>query len=541
MTDHLLGVAELLSRQAELNPAGRCLIAGDDEWTYRRVATQARALAVALHRLGVEPGDRVAVQLPNWPEMVLSAIAVADLGAVLVPVSPTASRRELRFILRNTEAVAAITPENWAGIDFLDLYEGLLATLPALQYVATVGEEDLWYGDRIYQFEDLVSSGRGRGLGAAEIDYLKDPYAILYTAGTTGTPKGVVLSQGSLVRTARESALGLQLGEHDVTLCCVPMANIFGTLAMLSSFNTGGTLLLQDTFSPTGVLDLADHHQATVLHGVPTMFVLLLRELERGAIRPQHLRTGLVAGSPVGEDLIRRVRAELVPDAEIAYGLTETSSTVTMTAPSDPSAKRSQTAGRPLPDVEVIVLNPDMSEAAVETVGELAVRGYNVMQGYFRQPGQTQKTMTDKGFLRTGDLALLDEEGYLHIVGRLSDVVLRGGYSVHPAEIETLLRSHPVVEKAVVVGIPHDVLGELICACVVISEGALITADELREFCRESLAGHKVPDAVHFMDDFPDAKTDPALRARLARMVRQKGGGGADSKTVEAGGEYKAN
>ena len=520
-------VADLFHEHVDASPHAPCLWAGGGSWSYSRVASHARALAVGLHNLGVEPGDRVAVDLPNWPEFVISALAVAEIGAVLVPINPDCSRRELRFILRNSEAAVAISAEEWNGVDYLQRFESLLVELPDLQYVVTVGEEDLWYDDRIFQFEDLIAAGRGREAPPADVDPSQAPCAILYTPGTTGAPKGVVLTHDNLVRTMLGTAERLALGEDDRTLCSVPLANIFGLTAILTTLGTGGSLVLQETFDAAEALALAAGHEATVVHGVPTMFVMLLREIERAAARPTSLRTGVIAGAPVREDLVREVRRHLVPDLEIAYGLTETSPTVSITTPADPEAKRAHTVGRPLDGIEIRVLDEDGSVLPGESVGELAVRGYNVMRGYLHQPGQTRKTMTEDGFLKTGDLAMVDPEGYLHIVGRLSDVILRGGYSIHPAEIEVQLRSHPAVEEAVVLGVPNDILGELICACVLTAEGALITAEEIRDFCHESLADNKVPDVIHFLDELPEASTAGARRVSLARVIRAE----AESRT----------
>ncbi|MGH7539808.1 MAG: class I adenylate-forming enzyme family protein, partial [Gemmatimonadota bacterium] len=428
-----------------------------------------------------------------------------------------------QYMLRNSEATVAVTAERLDGVDYLQLYESLLIELPDLQYLVTVGEEDLWYDDRIFQFEDLVSSGRGREFVPPALDPETEPYAILYTPGTTGTPKGVVLTHANLTRTASATADALGLGPDDVTLCSVPLFHIFGLSAALgTTLVSGGALVLQDRFDAGEALDLIERHGVTVQHGVPTMFVMELREpdLERRDLST--LRTGIIAGAPVAEELVRRVRERLVPDLEIAYGLTETSPTVSITRADDPPAQRAQTVGRPIPGIELRVLEEGGEPLPSESVGELAVRGFNVMQGYFRQPSRTAEAMTPDGFLRTGDLAMIDAEGYLHIVGRKSDVIIRGGYNVHPREIEDLLRSHPAVEEAVVLGVPNEVLGELICACVVPVEGALITEDELRDLCRDSVADYKVPDMIRFHATFPTAPNDAARRIALAREIREE-------------------
>lgn len=524
--DPLLTVARLFRSRAEVHPEAPFLVADERSWSYGHAAAQARALAVGLAQLGVEAGDRVAIDLPNWPEFVISTLAAAELGAVIVPLNPEYSARELQFMLRNSEAVAAVTAEEYEGVDFLQLFETLLIELPDLQYLVTVGEEDLWYDDRIFQFEDLVATGRGREFRPAEVTE-DDPFAILYTPGTTGTPKGVVLSHANVVRTAGATAEALGLRREDVTLCTVPLYHIFGlSAAFLTAVASGSSLVLQDRFDPAGALDLVERHGITVFHGVPTMFVMALRETLEGRDLGS-LRTGIVAGAPVAESLARDVRESLVPDLEIAYGLTETSPTVSITRPDDPPAGRTQTVGRPLPGVELAILDEDGDPLPAESVGELAVRGFNVMKGYFRQPTLTRNVLTDDGFLRTGDLAMIDPDGYLHIVGRSSDVIIRGGYNVHPREIEALLRSHPAVEDAAVLGVPNEVLGELVCGCVIPVEGALITADELRDYCHDSLAEYKVPDMIRFMERFPEGTDERARRVELARAVRETGASGS--------------
>ena len=425
-------------------------------------------------------------------------------------------------MLRNSEASVAVTAERFQGVDYLELFESLLIELPDLLYLVTVGKEDLWYDDRIFQFEDLVSSGMGREFQPAEIDAASDLFAIIFTPGITGTPKGVMLSHGNLIGTAQATAAVLQLGSADVTLCSVPLFHVFGLgVALMTALVSGGAVVLQERFASTEALDLIEAERVTVIHGVPTMFVLLLRSPDLEEHDLSSLRTGIVAGAPVSEDLVREARRKLVPELEIAYGLTETSPTVSITSPQDEPAKRSQTVGRPIEGISLTVLaDSDGAELPVESVGELAVKGMNVMQGYFRQPNKTAAAFTPAGYFKTGDLAMLDEDGYLHIVGRKGEVIIRGGYNVHPREVEDHLRSHPAVEDVVVLGVPNEVLGELVCACVLPVEGALITDAELREFCREGVSDYKIPDLIRLFEVFPTTPGGRARRAELARLAR---------------------
>jgi len=522
-------LATLLRTRAEERPDAPFLAGSERSWSYGDMDRDADAFAAALHQLGIERGDRVAIDLPNWSEFVIAVLGAARLGCVVVPLNPGYTSRELQFMLRNSEAVAVVTPERYGGTDYLQLFESLLFDLPDLQYLVTVGEEDLWYDDRIFQFEDLLSSGRGRDVPEVAIDPAEDTVAILYTPGTTGKPKGVMLTHANLVRTARATAGALGLGPEDVTLCTVPLFHIFGLGAALTTVvASGASLVLQEDFDAWEALRLVERHGVTVLHGVPTMFVMELRELRRAAEEGETtpdlstLRTGIAAGAPVSPELVRSAREELVPELEIAYGLTETSPTVTVTRPSDPDEKRTLTVGRPLDGVELRVTADDGTDLPVESIGELAVRGFNVMRGYHRQPGETAASFTEDGFFLTGDLAMLDPEGYLHVVGRKSDVIIRGGYNVHPREVEDHLRSHPAVLDTVVLGIPHEVLGELVCACVRPVEGALISEEEVKEYCRDDLTDYKVPDLVRFFDVFPMTPAGKPRRVEIARKVREE-------------------
>jgi fatty-acyl-CoA synthase len=509
----------VLRHQATERPDATFLVFGSRRWTFAEVHEQASNLAAALAGLGVEPGDRIAIDLPNWPEFVVSVFAAAQLRAAIVPLNPGYSPRELQFMLRHSEASVAVSAEHYAGTDFLQVFESLLVHLPALQYLVTVGEEDLWYDDRIFQFEDLVSSGQGRDWDQPDGDGDKT-FAIIYTSGTTGKPKGVMLSHANLLLTAEESANAVGMTESDVTLCSVPMFHIFGLGALLFGLVSGSAVVLQESFDAGQALELIDRQRVTVLHGVPTMFVMLLRHPDLDARDTSSLRTGIIAGAPVTPELARDVRAKLVPQVEIAYGMTETSPTVSITRPTDTSIQRSHTVGRPLPGVDLRIIGEDGRELGTEAVGELAVRGFNVMLGYFRQPGETAGSFTDDGYMRTGDLAMIDGEGCLHIVGRVKETIIRGGYNVHPREIEDHLRAHPAVEDAVVIGVPNEVLGELICAALLVVEGAIVSEEEVKEYCRTALAEYKVPDVVHFMSEFPMTGSGKPKRIDVARAVR---------------------
>jgi len=510
-------VAELFDEQVRQYASRECLISGSRRLTYDRVGADSDALAAALKGLGIEPGDRLAVDLPNWPEWIVALLATAKLGAVFVPVYPSLGYHELRYQLRNTEASLAVAAESLGEIDYLELFEDLIGELPDLQYLVSVGREEFWYDDRVFQFSDLVARGKRatRPLNAGSADA---PLATIYTSGTMGKPKGVVLTHRNLVHSALSAADALRQDEHDRVLASVPFFTVFGMQAALTTLLTGGTLVLQARFEPGAALDLISRERITVFHGVPTVFQLLMADGEFGNTDLSTVRTGVVAGAPVSVDLVRRIRQW--NNVQIGYGLTETGPTVTLTRFDDSVERRETTVGRPTPGVDVRVV--DLASGALhgpEAVGELAVRGPNVMAGYHRMPSATKRALTADGFFLTGDLASVDEDGFVSIVGRRKTMIIRGGYSVFPRELEDVLRTHPAVEDACAVGIPNEVLGEIICVCVIAVEGAIVTGDELKDYCRDQVADYKVPDCVRFFDTFPMTGSGKVKRQELAQVV----------------------
>lgn len=513
-------VGDCLALQASENPDRTAVVLKQRRLSYRQLDAQSTALAAGMHGLGIEAGDRIALNLPNWPEFVVAVFAAAKLGAVVVPLYPKHTTPELQYMLRHSEAVAVVTAENFSGIDYLARFETFLTSLPELQYVISVGEEDLWYDDRVFQFEDLLSSGEGRPFPQPQVQPDEDVFAILYTSGTMGKPKGVVLTHTNLVATAAATVGAIGLTETDVVFGLVSLFNVFGLgPGVIGTVLAGACLILQEQQDAAEALDLIESERVTVHHGVPTTFVTELRDSSLPERRLRWLRTGIIAGAPVAEDLVLRVRRELVPDVRVAYGLTETGSTVALTRPADPSGKQVATVGQPIDGVEVRVFDLDGTLLPIESVGELAIRGPGLMKGYYRQPGETAHAFTPDGFFLTGDLGMLDEEGYLHVLGRCKEMIIRGGFNVYPREVEDRLQAHPAVLDVAVVGLPDEVLGELTCACVVPVEGAIVTGEEIKDFCEEALAGYKVPDLVRFLDSFPMTGSGKVRRVELSRMI----------------------
>lgn len=492
------------------------LVADGRALTYAQVNAKAAALAAALAELGIGAGDRIAIVMPNWPEWVISLLAASKLGATVVPVNPRLSYHELKYQLRHAEVSAVVALERHHGVDYLQMFEDMIAELPDLLYLITVGGEELWYDDRIFQFEDLVSSGAGRDIPAVVVDDAQD-LALMYTSGTMGKPKGVRLSHRAIVETAQHTGELLEMEPADRVLAAVPFFTLFGLGVLIETLAAGATLVLQDEFDAVRAVALLQQERVTVMHGVPTMYQLIMRAPNFDAAAFPRLRTGIVAGA-VSEELVRRIRRWC--NVQLSYGLTETGPTMTMTRFGDPAEKRLTTVGRALPGVEIKAV--DVVTGALhgpEAVGELAVRGPNVMQGYVRMPTETARSFSPEGFFLTGDLGIIDEEGYVRIVGRRKETIVRGGFRIYPREVEDQLRAHPAVDDVCVIGIPHDILGELVCACVVPVEGAVITGGELKAFARDTVAEYKFPDLVRFFDAFPMTGSGKVRRRELERMV----------------------
>jgi acyl-CoA synthetase (AMP-forming)/AMP-acid ligase II len=515
-------VGSALATRATSDPGAAYLRFGHDVLSYGRVEADAEALAAALSELGLAAGDRLALVLTPRPEFAIATFAAAKLGLTIVPLSPRLTSAELQYALRHSGAACAVTLENALGTDYLHLFEDLMPQLPDLRHLVTVGEQELWHDDRIFQFEDLISSGSGRDYAAADPDARDDRFALVYTSGTMGKPKGVELSHANLLAAAAGTADAIALRPDDRVVGVSALSHVFGLgPGLVGTLLAGASLVLREESAAKTTLDDVERHRATVHYGIPTLFVAELAELEFRARELSSLRVAVIAGAPVSDELVRRLESKLGVAVTTAYSLTETASTVSAARPDDPAEARRFTVGRPIEGTTVRVLESDGSELPVESVGEIAVKGPGVMLGYYRQPRDTAAAFDRDGFFLTGDLGLLDDAGFLHLVGRRKDVIIRSGFNVYPREVEARVEAHPAVQEVAVVGVSDSLLGEAICACVVPVEGAIVTAPEIVEWCREVFAADKVPDLVRFVDELPRTDTGQVRRVDLSRVARR--------------------
>jgi fatty-acyl-CoA synthase len=512
--------------QLQAQQAGGAIFLSYDrrQWTYAEVDQQATTLARGLLRLGLQPGDRLSVILPNLPEYVLALFAAARAGLVLTPVNARRHAAEVGQRLRGVQPAAVITLAESAG-----MLAGTFAGVPGLRHVVAVGG----------QGPGLLPWGEVLRAGADAADDLPAPSpgevaAVLYTLGKCGEPRGAMLTHGALARNAADIAAGLRCTPQDVFLGAVPFSNAFGlTATILACAAAGARLALLPVYSPAEALAVIGREQVTIHHGVPTMFALELNEPALAAAPPRSLRAGIVSGAPCPPELVARVRQQMGCQLILAYGLTEAAPSVTMTHLDDGPITASQTVGRPMPGVRLKVVDTDGAELPAGAAGELCVQGYNVMRGYWNDPDATAQVLDPSGWLATGDLAVIDPDGPVRILGRKDEVINRGGFKFHPQATEMVLRLFPGVREVAVVGAPDAIYGELPTACVVRAPGAAFTADELLAFAAERLTPDAVPARVLFFEALPRRGSGPVLKEVLRQRARIRGQAWTFGKNID--------
>lgn len=489
-------------------------------WSWAQFQAEVDALAAGLLALGLRVGDRVGIWSPNRAEWLVTQFATARAGLVLVNINPAYRVAELEYALNLSGCRAIITAEQLKSSKYLEMLQRLapeLATctpgalksnrLPSLQMVIRLGDERtpgmLNYADVLAQGHANVDVAALDALGAGLSCH--DAINIQFTSGTTGNPKGATLTHHNVVNNARFIAQAMNFSEADSLCIPVPLYHCFGmVLAVLACVSTGATMVFPgESFEPVATLQAVSEERCTALHGVPTMFIAELDHPRFAEFDLSRLRTGIMAGSPCPIETMKRVIAEMhLSEITIAYGMTETSPVSFQSSTTDPLERRVSTVGRIQPMLEAKVVNAEGQVVPVGDKGELLVRGYSVMQGYWGDEERTRETVQD-GWMHTGDLATIDAEGYCNIVGRAKDMLIRGGENVYPREIEEFLFRHPKVQSVQVFGVPDAKYGEEICAWIVPKPGQTCTEDEIRDFCRDQIAHYKVPRYIRIVQDMP--------------------------------------
>ena len=489
-------------------------------WNFARLEEEAVRAAQSLLALGIEKGDRVAIWATNTPEWIVLQFALAKIGAILVTVNTALGRREIEYLLAQSETSTLFLISGFRDVNYLATLReiapelphqafGALRSknLPFLRRVIYLGEETqpgmLRYSDLLELAGRVAPGELSRREATLDVDGVIN---MQYTSGTTGFPKGVMLSHRNILNNGSYLGDGLGYTPSDRLCLAVPLFHCFGcVIGVLGAYTHGTTMIPLEFFDPRQVLEIVSRERCTAIYGVPTMFIAVLEHPDFHQYDLSSLRTGVMAGSLCPIELMKQAIAKMhLRELTIAYGLTEASPGVTQTSRFDTLEKRTTTVGRALPEVEVKIVDPgDGNTLEPGQQGELLTRGYHVMKGYYKNEAATRETITTEGWLRTGDLASMDQEGYFVITGRIKDMIIRGGENIYPKEIEEYLRTHPAVSDVAVYGVPSSRYGEEVAAAVKLKPGLKMNAEELRRFCEGNLSRFKIPKHIQFVESYP--------------------------------------
>ncbi len=511
-----------LRRVAERYPDAEVLVDSPTgkRWTYAQFDADTDVLARGLIAAGLPAGERIGIWAPNCAEWALLQYATAKAGIILVNINPAYRSHELGYALRQSGVRLLVSAESFKTSDYRAMVEDVRPDLPALENVIYVGTPE---------WDALFTAGRDLGgHGADGADPLAereaslsfdDPINIQYTSGTTGFPKGATLSHHNILNNAFFIGEGCRYTEQDRVCIPVPFYHCFGmVLGNLACTTHGACIVIPAPgFDPAQTLRTVQAERCTSLYGVPTMFIAELGLPDFADYDLSTLRTGIMAGSPCPVEVMKRVVSEMhMTEVTICYGMTETSPVSTQTTADDDMERRVSTVGRVHPHVEVKIIDPETHQVLARGVpGELCTRGYSVMLGYWDEPAKTADAIDSARWMHTGDLAVMDDAGYLNIVGRIKDMVIRGGENVYPREVEEFLYAHPAIEDVQVIGVPDQKYGEELCAWIKLRPGQDLTEDEVRQFCQGKIAHFKIPRYIRFSTDFPMTVTGKVQKFKM--------------------------
>ncbi|RUV45013.1 MAG: AMP-binding protein [Mesorhizobium sp.] len=510
--------SDTVSRYATLDAA--VFVGQDKRFTWSELSDAVDALAAGFLALGLEKGDRVGIWSPNRWEWVVTQFATARIGLILVNINPAYRLSELEYALNKVGCKALVTAVSFKTSDYLGMIETLAPEiakaepgkleakkLPSLKIVIRMGEDN---SPGMFNFGDVLAmAGRDEHDSLDRIsESLKpgDAINIQFTSGTTGAPKGATLTHSNIVNNGSFVTSAIELTVDDRLCIPVPLYHCFGmSMGTMGCVTKGATMVFPgEGFDAGATLRAIAQERCTGLYGVPTMFVAMLDHADFSSFDLSSLRTGIMAGSPCPIEVMKKVVSLMhMAQVTIAYGMTETSPVSFQSSVDDPLEKRVSTVGRIHPHVEVKAIGADGATVPVGEPGELCTRGYSVMKGYWDDAEKTREAIDADGWMHTGDLATIDAEGYCNIVGRVKDMVIRGGENVYPREVEEFLYRHPKIKEVQVFGIPDDKYGEEICAWIVLKPGQIATAEEIKAFCSGQIAHYKVPRYIRFRTELP--------------------------------------
>ena len=508
-------------------------------WSYRQLGEAVDRFAAGLLSMGLEPGDRVGIWSPNNVEWIITQFATAKAGLILVNVNPAYRLSELEYALNKVGCRALILATQFKSSNYLEMIRQLVPEidhcppgklraekLPALESVIQIGEDRL---PGFLRFAEVADRADERHLQEVQrlagILQPDEPINIQFTSGTTGSPKGATLTHFNIVNNGFFVGEGMRLTETDRLCIPVPLYHCFGmVLGALACVTRGATMVFPGPgFDPAAVLETVSQERCTALHGVPTMFIAELDHPQFAQADLSSLRTGIMAGSPCPIEVMKKVVREMnMSQVTICYGMTETSPVSFQSCVDDPLDKRVSTVGRVHPHVQVKIVDQEGRVVPRGQTGELLTRGYVVMLRYWDDASKTAEAVDPAGWMHTGDLATLDEDGYGNIVGRLKDMIIRGGENVYPRELEEFLYRHPKIQDVQVFGVPDPRYGEEVCAWIRLKEGQTGSTEEITTFCRDQIAHYKIPRHIRFVHEYPMTVTGKIQKFRMREQMEQE-------------------
>ncbi|MCL1699468.1 class I adenylate-forming enzyme family protein [Lysinibacillus sp. Bpr_S20] len=486
---------------------------GSNRKTYAELFEDVERLAGALQAMGVQKGDHIAVSLPNWYEFYIVFLAIVKSGATIVPFNTAYKIDEIHYILQNSRAKAFFTTAENARK--LESVKQSFQTLEHIVLVRETDQEKLTLEKLLHQELSFIKPN---------IEPSEDDVAIiLYTSGTTGAPKGAMLTHSNVLYNAVAMKNALRVTSLDVVLIPVPLFHVFGIVAgSLVTLIASARIVLMEKYNAQEALHLIETELVTIHHGVPTMFILELNHPNFVNYNLTSLRTGIIAAAPCPVEIIQQILYKMHCNILVAYGLSETSPAVTVSDWEDSDIQRSETVGLVIKGTELRIVDDKRNELPRNNVGEIAVKGPGVMKGYFNDLQRTKEVLTEDGWFYTGDLATLDEEGYVRIIGRKKEMIIRGGYNIYPREIEEIFYQHPAVLEVAVVGLPDTVLGEVVCAAILVKDKATVQEEELLNFVQENVATYKCPTKIVILDEFPVTASGKIQKVELQKKLRKQ-------------------
>jgi len=522
MERRIYTLSGILEEAAAHFPSHPAIVFEDQRIDYGLLDELASRFAAGLLAKGLAPGDRVGLYMTNYPEWIIAFFGIARMGGVVVPMNSRYRSQEVAYILNNCEAAGLVIGSQFLKNDYVAIVESVWNDIPSLREVIVRGENK---SPRMTFFQEILEAG-AKHAGDMRLAGIRariepeDVVFILYTSGTTGEPKGAMLTNLNIAKNGEQIAQVMRQDENDLTLIAVPFFHCFGcVIGITASVSAASGILPLPAFERHEALRAIERHRATVVHGVPTMFIEYLEGLKEKQYDVSSIRTGVMAGAPCPIEIMKAAHDRMGANIVIAYGLTEASPVITMTQLDDSLEDRVATVGRPLPEQEVRIVDDNRHPLPAGRTGELVVRGYNVMKGYYGMGEATAETIDSHGWLYSGDLAVADERGYIRIVGRKKEMYITGGFNVYPREIEEYLFTHPKVENVAVIGVPDPKFGEVGWAIVKLAAGAEATEEEMVAYCKDKIANFKVPKHIVFVNSFPMTQSGKIQKFRLREMA----------------------